>query len=143
MVEVRKSYIGGLYLDQGLEAVRSWLRPLLLPYALASYRMVRDEYGLPPPDDSDAPAKTSTPLAQLSANTPMEASRPKWASPPPGQYSAASVGHLALFNQCLQQKSKSAEWVYTDSAGEGSRTTPIWVRVGYVLVFLAQFNPSF
>jgi len=125
--DVFESYVGGLYLDQGLEAVRAWLCPLLLPYALKSYRMLRDEYGLPTQDDGDAPAKTTTPLAQLSTNTPIEASRPKWASPPAAQYSAASVGHLALFNQCLQQESKSAEWVYTDSAGEGSKTTPVWI----------------
>jgi len=99
--------------------------------------MIRDEYGLPPLDDGDAPAKTSTPLARLSANTPVEASRPNWASPPPAQYFAASVGHLALFNQCLQQKSKSVEWVYTDSAGEGSKTTPIWVGVVFAEFFLA------
>jgi len=50
-----------------------------------------------------------------------------WASPPLAQYSANSVGHLALFNQCLQQESKSVEWVYTGSAGEGTKTTPVWV----------------
>lgn len=130
---MQKSYVGGLYLDQGLEAVRSWLRPLLLPYVRESYRMVRKEYGLPPPDDN-APAKTSTPLAQLSANTPIEASRSMWAAPSPAKYSATSVGHLALFNQCLQQESKRVEWVYTDSAGEGTKTTPIWVSVAYVRI---------
>lgn len=39
----------------------------------------------------------------------------------------ASIGHLSLFNQHLQQQLKSIEWVYSDSAGEGTRTTPIWV----------------
>jgi len=87
--------------------------------------MVRKEYGLPP-SDGTAPAKT-TPLAQLSANTSMEAPKPMWASPPLAQYSGNSVGHLALFNQCLQQESKPVEWVYTDSAGEGTKSTPVWV----------------
>ena len=119
-----KSYIGGLHMDQGLEAVRSWLRPLFLPYALESYRIVRKEYGLPPSDGFSV--KRSSPLSQLSPNTSMEASRSMWRSPPPAQYSA-SVGHLALFNQCLQQESKPVEWVYTGSAGEGSKTTPVWV----------------
>ena len=132
IAETQQSYIGGLYLDQGLEAVRSWLCPLLLPYALKSYRMIRDEYGLPPADDVGTSAKTSIPLA---TNTPSEASRPKWASPPPARYSEASVGHLALFNQCIQQESKRTEWVYNDSPGEGSRTTPVWVSVGYVCIF--------
>ncbi|KAF9649367.1 ribonuclease III [Thelephora ganbajun] len=124
--DVFESYIGGLYLDQGLEAVGSWLRPLLLPYVLESYRMVREEYGLPP-SDGGPPAKTVTPFAQLSTNISMEASRSMWASPPLARYSATSVGHLALFNQRLQQESKRVEWVYTDSAGEGTKTTPVWV----------------
>lgn len=122
--DVFESYIGGLHMDQGLEAVRSWLRPLFLPYALESYRIVRKEYGLPPSDGFSV--KRSSPLSQLSPNTSMEASRSMWRSPPPAQYSA-SVGHLALFNQCLQQESKPVEWVYTGSAGEGSKTTPVWV----------------
>lgn len=126
-IGVYKSYIGGLHLDQGLEAVRLWLRPLLLPDALEAYRIVREEYGLPPSDGA-APARKVIPFAQLSANTPMEASRSMWFSPPPAQYST-NVGHLALFNQSLQQKSKPVEWVYTGSAGEGSRTTPVWVRI--------------
>lgn len=120
-----KSYVGGLHQDQGLDAVRSWLRPLLLPYVLESYRTVRGEYGLPP-SDGPLPARRSTPLSPLSSNTYMGASRPTWFSPPPAQYSA-NVGHLALFNQCLQQVSKGVEWVYTGSDGEGSKTTPIWV----------------
>jgi len=124
--DVFEAYVGGLYIDQGLEAVRSWLRPLLLPYVLDSYSTVRKEYGLPPSDGS-APAKTATPLAQFSANIPMEAQRSMWASPPLAQYTGTSVGHLALFNQCLQQNSKSIEWVYSDSAGEGSKMTPVWV----------------
>lgn len=40
---------------------------------------------------------------------------------------AANMGHLSLFNQQLQQQSKHIEWVFSDSAGQGTRTTPIWV----------------
>ena len=126
-----------MYLDQGLEAVRSWLCPLLLPYVLESYGIVRNEYGLPP-SDGNAPMKTKTPLTQLSGNTLMEGSRSTLASPPFAQYTANSVGHLALFNQCLHQESKSVEWVYTDSAGEGTKTTPVWV--GIVCVVLRAEN---
>ena len=121
----RKSYIGGLHMDQGLEAVRSWLRPLLLPDAREAYRIVRKEYGLPP-SDGTAPARRVTPFAQLSPNTSVEASRSMWFSP--AQYST-NVGHLALFNQRLQQESKPVEWVYTGSDGEGSSTTPVWVCI--------------
>ena len=133
---VQKSYVGGLYLDQGLEAVRSWLRPLLLPYVLESYRRVRKEYGLPP-SDGNAPAKPATPLAQLSTNTPMEASRSMLASPL-ARYSTTSVGHLALFNQCLHQKSKLVEWVYIDSVGEGTKTTPVWVSISPVQILVTE-----
>lgn len=136
---VQKSYVGGLYVDQGLEAVKSWLRPLLLPYVLESYRKVRKEYGLPP-SDGTAPAKSATPLSQLSTNTPVEALRSMLASPL-AQYSTATVGHLALFNQCLHQKSKPVEWVYTDSVGEGTKTTPVWVGTPRVRVFVAGLMP--
>ena len=51
---------------------------------------------------------------------------PTWSTPPPSRI-AASIGHLSLFNQLLQQKSKTIEWVYSDSAGAGTRTTPIWI----------------
>jgi ribonuclease III len=132
---VNKSYIGGLHLDQGLEAVRSWLRPLLLPDALEAYRIVRKEYGLPPSDGAP-PAKRATPLSQLSANAPVEASRSIWDHPSHAQYST-NVGHLALFNQHLHQESKPVEWVYTDSAEEGSSTTPVWV-----CIFVAGFFVS-
>ncbi|OBZ70502.1 Ribonuclease 3 [Grifola frondosa] len=62
-----ESYVGGLYLDRGLEVVKSWLNPLFGPYLREAYRT-----------------------------------------------------HL-------QQQCKMVEWVYADSAGEGTMTTPIWV----------------
>ena len=129
-----KSYIGGLHLDQGLDAVRLWLRRLLLPDAHVAYRIIRGEYGLPPSDGA-APTKRVIPLGQRSANTPLDPSRAAWFSPPPGQYST-NVGHLALFNQSMQQRSKSVEWVYSGSVGEGSKTTPVWVRISMVGFFV-------
>ncbi|CDO73797.1 hypothetical protein BN946_scf185015.g126 [Trametes cinnabarina] len=54
--------------------------------------------------------------------------------PPPDMVDAAATAHarrasgdLSLFNQHLQQQCKNVEWVYVDSAGEGTKTTPIWV----------------
>ena len=139
IVREQKSYVGGLYLDQGLEAVRSWLGPLLLPDLRKSYCVVREEYGLPP-SDGDDPARKATPLAQLNTNTPIDGPRSTWALPPPARYTATSVGHLALFNQCLQQDSKSVEWVYSDSAGEGTKTTPVWVCVAWVRIFVTRVD---
>lgn len=35
-------------------------------------------------------------------------------------------GHLALFNQYLQQQHKSVEWVFTKERGESAKMTPCW-----------------
>ena len=37
------------------------------------------------------------------------------------------MGHLSLFNQYVQQRGLVVEWQYTDSGGECTKTTPIWV----------------
>lgn len=37
------------------------------------------------------------------------------------------TGHLALFNQHLQQTRKSLEWRYESENGPGTNTTPRWV----------------
>jgi len=124
--DVFESYVGGLYLDQGLEAVSSWLRPLLLPYVRESYRLIRKEYGLPP-SDGKPPTKTGTPLSQISASAADPGVPKHLRASPLAQYSSNSVGHLALFNQSLQQESKMVEWVYSDSVGEGTKSTPVWV----------------
>ena len=69
----------------------------------------------------------------LSPDPPAQEPPSPRASPPPPFPPAApvrsvpSVGHLSLFNQYLQQHNKVVEWSYADSAGEGSKTTPIWV----------------
>lgn len=130
--------MGGVYLDRGLEVTQSWLHPLLRPYMAEAYRIVRVQHGLspepdpplavnlvynhsgaipiaPPTNDVGAPANDS------SGNPP-----PTWSIPPPPRI-PGNVGHLSLFNQHLQQQSKSIEWVYLDSVGEGTKTTPIWV----------------
>ena len=101
--------MGGLYLDQGLEAVKDWLCPLFRPYIIEAYSQVRIQHCLPP--EVDVPPVFPT----LNASPPMSS-----------RY-AANMGHLSLFNQQLQQQGKHIEWVFSDSAGQGTRTTPIWV----------------
>jgi len=66
------------------------------------------------------------PFANISPNTAINLSRGGWSSNPPPKFST-TIGHLALFNQHLQQESKPIEWVYSDSTGEGTKTTPVWV----------------
>jgi ribonuclease-3 len=48
-----QSYVGGLYVDQGLPAVQGWLHPLLSPYIVEAHALVRKQHGVrdpaPPP----------------------------------------------------------------------------------------------
>lgn len=97
-----------MYKDRGLEVVKTWLRPLFRPYIAEAYRVVRIEHGLSP-----EPVPTSP--------------RPRGRSPSAPSRLSPSIGHLSLFNQYLQQKNMVVEWVYADSAGEGNKTTPVWI----------------
>ena len=113
--------------------------------------MVRVQHGLPPDPDpiylslapptslGDPPASSNRapipgPPGAAAASAPPSTGitvRPgvptsSWSIPPPPRV-PGNVGHLSLFNQFMQQQCKSIEWVYADSAGEGTKTTPIWV----------------
>lgn len=111
-----EAFVGGVYLDRGLEVVKAWLYPLFRPYLAEAYKHVRIQHGLSPEPTSPAPSG-----APLPGTPPSSGSRPA-----PGR-SSANIGHLSLFNQHLQQRGKSIEWVWKESEGQGSRTTPIWV----------------
>jgi ribonuclease-3 len=41
-----QAYIGGLFVDKGIEAVQGWLRPLLKPYIIEAYNFIRRQHGL-------------------------------------------------------------------------------------------------
>ena len=82
-----------------------------MPRLARSERAFRCGVAVAPDDEAAAAAEVPT---------------PSWSIPPPPRI-PGNVGHLSLFNQHLQQQSKSIEWVYVDSAGEGTKTTPIWV----------------
>jgi len=43
---VFESYVGGLYQDQGLRAVKVWLNQLFTPYVHEAYRIVREQHGM-------------------------------------------------------------------------------------------------
>ena len=131
-----ESFVGGVYLDRGLEVTKSWLHPLLRPYLAEAYRIVRVQHGLPPDPEPLYPTITLAyhhaphPVVPQSGDGVDGASPrlpvPTWSIPPPPRI-PGNVGHLSLFNQHLQQQCKNIEWVYSDSAGEGTKTTPIWV----------------
>ncbi|KAI0797125.1 ribonuclease III domain-containing protein [Abortiporus biennis] len=119
--------IQGVYLDRGLEAVKQWLQPLFRPFIHEAYRKVRIEHGLPP--DPDPPTMNSQFIAgsnNVASNLRSSHPQLSLSSPPPPR-SVPMIGHLSLFNQHLQQSSKPIEWVYYDTEGEGTKTTPIWV----------------
>ncbi|KAI0307051.1 ribonuclease III domain-containing protein [Multifurca ochricompacta] len=59
--DVFESYVGGLYKDQGLAAVKVWLDQLFTPYVREAYRIVREQHGLPP----SAPTTSFKLLSQL------------------------------------------------------------------------------
>ncbi|KAJ6451950.1 ribonuclease III domain-containing protein [Mycena sanguinolenta] len=134
--DVFESFIGGLYLDQGIDACKAWLNALFRPYAAAAYAAVRAEHGLPPVQRDPLPSSSNR-----SMNRPV--------SPSPSSHSSFSVdnssrdsngattGHLALFNQCCQKRDARVEWKYSDDqpfgpidgANEiegGSKSTPVW-----------------
>ena len=131
-----QAFVGGVYLDRGLEVTKSWLNPLLRPYIAEAYRIVRVQHGLPP-DPEPVYLTTAPPLGFTKASAAHLASPPPGGAlhlvpgvsrsiPPPPRV-PGNVGHLSLFNQYMQQQCKSIEWVYADSVGEGTKTTPIWV----------------
>ncbi|KAI0700620.1 ribonuclease III domain-containing protein [Cytidiella melzeri] len=110
-----EAYVGGVYLDAGLEGVQAWLVPLFRHYLVEAYRQVRMQHGLSPD-----PTPVVTP--------PMGSLAPGYPGPSAQRVTPmAPAGHLSLFNQCLQQKNKAVEWEYSGSAGQGTKTTPIWV----------------
>ncbi|KAI0677285.1 ribonuclease III [Trametes maxima] len=126
-----ESFVGGLYLDQGLEAVKVWLDVLIRPFLAIAYRVVRVQHGLSPEPPYPYPptryARSDTSNTPPPGGNGTSGQMPQtWSIPPPPRM-PASIGHLSLFNQHLQQQCKSIEWVYTDSAGQGTKTTPIWV----------------
>ncbi|TFK43849.1 ribonuclease III domain-containing protein [Crucibulum laeve] len=121
----KQSFVGGLYVDQGLDAVKRWLDPLLRPYAKSAYLAVRQQHGLP------------------ALPTPGPSKRPSFEIYPPSQEIpiTPTVGHLALFNQETQKRNLPIEWIYYDGAVEheyahpgvavgdlvkGTKTTPVW-----------------
>jgi len=130
-----QSFVGGLYADQGLASVQTWVNALFRPYAEAAYNVVRAQHGLPPISSSPRSEGAVSPTSSSSSSSPPLGTDP-------------TTGHLALFNQQLQKSSKRVEWVYSeehpfgDGAGasadgngslvHGNKTTPVWY--GQVLV---------
>jgi ribonuclease-3 len=122
--DVFESYVGGLYKDQGLGGVKIWLDKLFTPYVREAYRIVREQHGLSPLGFNN----------ELDAAIGGAGHAPP--TPPPETRRAfsnsATVGHLGLFNQRLQQDNKPIEWVFDDTVTESTNATPFWVAKAMV-----------
>src|ERR1700744_4348670 len=101
-----QSYVGGVYKDQGLSAAKAWLDKLFTPYVKEAYRIIREQHGLPP-------AGVSNELHAVTGPGPKPPTPPP--EPPRMGMATTTLGHLGLFNQRLQQQSKSIEWVFDDT----------------------------
>ncbi|KIM34948.1 hypothetical protein M413DRAFT_449989 [Hebeloma cylindrosporum] len=137
--DVFESFVGGLFLDQGLDAVRQWLKALFTPYATAAYYAARQHHGLPPmPPSPQLEGGNGGNNAPAPAHTLVALPQPGDVLAPP------TIGHLALFNQHLQREGKPVEWIYSDGSAQpegngysdlglppgvilrGTKATPIW-----------------
>lgn len=123
-----QSFVGGLYVDQGLDSAQAWLYELFRPFVELAYNIVRTQHGLPsacaPP--SPPPAHTQFPARQPLGHADLNVTE-------------TTVGHLGLFNQHLQKANRQVEWIYSirdpDSddgeevdpeMSKGIKTTPVW-----------------
>lgn len=135
-----QAYVGGVYLDRGIEVARSWLYALFEPYIKEAYRIVRDQHGLPPPEPT-LPSPVSPDIAYSGVWVPAEPAAASGSGhsstsgtsdddiPPLGRANGVNklaTGHLALLNQRIQQLRKSVEWSYSKEPGPGTRSTPRW-----------------
>jgi len=99
-----ESYIGGLYLDQGFDAVRDWLSAVLRPYVKEAFSVIRDEHLLN--------RATSPEEGEISDPNKPEAG------------SVVDPGTLAYFNQWCSQNKSVIDWRFKDIAG--TKSTPLW-----------------
>ncbi|KAK7470246.1 hypothetical protein VKT23_001680 [Stygiomarasmius scandens] len=123
--DVFESFVGGLYVDQGLDVVQLWLKELLRPLIDQAYTAVKAQHGFSaspqPTSPIDGPATPPTP-SDLPGRLPRG-----YSVDPPGTMTTS--GHLALFNQSLQKAGRTVEWIYSpisvDGNGIGSDTSSV------------------
>ncbi|KAF9480724.1 ribonuclease III [Pholiota conissans] len=117
--DVFEAFIGGLYIEQGLEVVKRWINALFAPYALAAYNIARRDHGLPPLPPSFHRALCANPGLPSAAFAVAAAATTRAPHPEPDQLmNMPTIGHLALFNQHLQKTNTKVEWIYSDSEDE-------------------------
>lgn len=100
-----EAYVGGLFVEAGLEPVKQWLFGVLAPYAEEAYRIVRNDYNI-----GTSPLPKRKPQRFIDSTT----------------LKAGDLGHLAFLNQSMTQQCKKIEWKFSTSE-EGSKTTPVHI----------------
>ncbi|KAJ7499940.1 ribonuclease III domain-containing protein, partial [Mycena latifolia] len=88
--DVFESYIGGLYEDQGLECVQTWLEALFRPHVIEAY-------------------STTT-------NTDANGTGSVFLTPPPDSV----LSYIEQWNNRLHNSDKRVEWVYSTEHPKGS-----------------------
>jgi ribonuclease-3 len=129
-----EAYVGGLFVDQGLEVVKEWIFGVLKPYAEEAYSRVRAEHGMGEVNGNGTPVKVkSEPDSKSGINGNSIGSLS-----PPTTSATASIplspaidsGHLSYINQYFSQQGKYVDWRFLPS--EGTKTTPVWVVEAYI-----------
>jgi ribonuclease-3 len=95
---------------------------LFTPYVREAYRIVREQHGLGPVGSNN---ELEAAIAGQAPPTPPPESRRTFTN-------SATLGHLGLFNQRLQQHSKPVEWVFDDTVPDSTNATPFWVAKALV-----------
>ncbi|KAJ6506291.1 hypothetical protein C8R47DRAFT_967163 [Mycena vitilis] len=115
-------FVGALYLDQGLEPVKPWLRAVFLPHSIKVYDLLRDLHGS---------SKQGSPAVNTTPSPP---------SLPSSTLPGSPASPLALLNECVQKGNRRVDWAFVNheagSSGgalqspsrENSKTkTAVWV----------------
>jgi ribonuclease-3 len=153
-----QAYIGGLFVDKGIEAVQGWLRPLLKPYIIEAYNCIRRQHGLKVAADPNSDTPVHAGHGSIApANAPLKPDLPMSAMPMPATKAKAVAktattklgklektvpvavpteldedaqhGYLGLFNQHTTQRKMAIEWVFTVIYGEGTEQTHMTANV--------------
>jgi ribonuclease-3 len=100
------------------------LDKLFTPYVREAYRIVREQHGLSPLGSNNELDAAIAGAGHAPPTPPPESPR--------AFSNSATVGHLGLFNQLLQQHAKPIEWVFHDTVTESTNATPNWVAKAMV-----------
>ena len=129
---VFEAFVGGLHVEQGLQAVEEWLSQLLSPFISAEYENCRKELrDVNPQDHSELPQCDV--CSEPSSLTNTSTARPPAMSSPLQVHDAISpmatpMGSLAELNEKLSQKKipDQVKWSEENTAPGQSPTFPIW-----------------